>query len=99
MPFELTNASASFQAFINDFLRFFLESFCTIYLDDVLVYNNTLKQHKTHIQKMINALTKTRLYLKPEKCRFYKQQMKYLDFMISKDEIAMNSIKIKAIKK
>ena len=97
MLFELTNASATFQAFINDTLRSFLESFCTTYLDDVLIYSDTLKQHKTHVRKVIDALAKAGLYLKPEKCKFYKQQVEYLGFIVSDKSIAMNSVKIIAV--
>jgi len=39
MPFELTNAPATFQADINDPLRPFLDRFCTAYLDDILIYS------------------------------------------------------------
>jgi len=38
MPFELTNAPATFQAYINDPLQPFLDRFCTAYLDDILIY-------------------------------------------------------------
>jgi hypothetical protein len=38
MPFRLSNAPSSFQAFINDVLRPYLDIFCSAYLDDVIVY-------------------------------------------------------------
>jgi hypothetical protein len=42
MPFGLTNAPTDFQALINDVLRQFLDDFCTAFLDDILIYSNTL---------------------------------------------------------
>src|SRR6266699_6563960 len=42
MPFGLTNAPASFQNFINDVLRPFLDIFTTAYLDDILIYSSSL---------------------------------------------------------
>ena len=42
MPFGLTNAPADFQRFINEVLHPFLDRFCTAYLDDILIYSNTL---------------------------------------------------------
>lgn len=39
MPFGLTGAPATFQRFINDTLRGYLDVFCTAYLDDILIYS------------------------------------------------------------
>ena len=38
MPFGLCNAPATFQSYINNALRDFLDDFCVAYLDDVLIY-------------------------------------------------------------
>ena len=42
MSFELYNALVTFQAFINEILREYLNVFCIAYLDDILIYSNTL---------------------------------------------------------
>jgi hypothetical protein len=39
-PFGLTNAPESFQEFINDTLRPFLDIFCTVFLNDILIYSD-----------------------------------------------------------
>ena len=49
MPFGLTNAFATFQNFINDVLRPFLDLFVTAYLDDILIFSENLKDHKRHV--------------------------------------------------
>ena len=56
MPFGLTNAPADFQHFINDVLRPFLDVFCTAYLDDILVYSESLEQHKQHVRMILELL-------------------------------------------
>ena len=45
MPFGLTNVLVDFQHFINDVLQPFLDAFCTAYLDDILIYSETLEKH------------------------------------------------------
>jgi hypothetical protein len=45
MPFGLCNAPASFQHYINHTLFDILDKYCTAYLDDVLVYSATRKEH------------------------------------------------------
>src|ERR1700688_3152102 len=56
MPFGLTNAPATFQHFIHDTLREFLDVFCTAYLDDILIYSDTLEEHKIHVRQVLEAL-------------------------------------------
>ena len=42
MTFGLTNAPADFQAFINDVLCPLLGDLCTAYLDDILIFSDSL---------------------------------------------------------
>src|SRR5207248_9922524 len=77
MPFGLTNAPASFQNFINNTLRQHLNDFLTAYLNDILIYSNTLTEHKDHVRKTLELLSANDLHLKPEKCEFYRTKVKY----------------------
>lgn len=45
MPFGLTNGPASFQHYMNDVLQEYLDIFCTAYLDDILIYSNSLGEY------------------------------------------------------
>ena len=45
MPFGITNAPVTFQAFINNVLRKYLNIFIIIYLDDILIYSQTEEEH------------------------------------------------------
>ena len=71
MPFGLTNAPTSFQYFINDTLREFLNIFWTAYLDDILIYSDTLEEHKQHVRKVLQKLKDAKMFLRPEKCEFH----------------------------
>ena len=51
MLFELTNASITFQKMINDILREYLNKFVLIYLNNILIYFETLKKYVDHIKK------------------------------------------------
>jgi hypothetical protein len=71
MPFGLTNVPASFQHFINDVLWLYLDVLVTAYLDDILIYSDNLNDHRNHILKVLEALSKAGLHLKPKKCEFH----------------------------
>jgi hypothetical protein len=97
MPFSLTNAPASFQYFINDVLRPYLDVFVTAYLDDILIYSDNLDDHRKHVLKVLEALSEAGLYLKPEKYEFHQQEVKYLGFIISTSTIKMDPAKVVTI--
>ena len=46
LPFELIEGLASWQQFINNMLREYLNKFCTAYLDNILIYNGNLNEYK-----------------------------------------------------
>ena len=98
MPFGLTNAPATFQHFINDCIRDYLDIFCTAYLDDILIYSNTLEEHQVHVYKVLEALRQQGVLLKPEKCEFHTQSTKYLGLIIESGGIKMDPKKIETIK-
>jgi hypothetical protein len=53
MPFSLTNTLALFQRIINTVLREYLDIFVIMYLDDILIFSETLKEHKDHMHKVL----------------------------------------------
>ena len=97
MPFGLTNAPASFQHFINDTLREFLDIFCTAYLDDILIYSDTLEEHRKQVRKVLQKLKKAKMFLRPEKFEFHTQRTKYLGLIITPWGIEMDPAKIATV--
>jgi len=56
MPFSLINASATFQSYINAALHKYLDKFCIAYLDDILIYSDTLEEHHQHVRQVLEKL-------------------------------------------
>ena len=70
MPFGLCNVPETFQSYINNSLREYLDVFCTAYLDDVLVYNTKEEEHTRHVLDMQKWLRDCGLQVDVDKCKF-----------------------------
>jgi hypothetical protein len=96
---RLTNASASFQALINDILRPYLDIFVLAYLDNILIYFKTYKEHVQHVTLVLEALRDADIRIQGEKCAFHQQEVEFLGFILSTKGVKIDSKKLKAIKK
>ena len=74
-----------------------LDHFCTAYLDDILIYSMTLDEHREHVQRVLEALSRVGLHLKLEKYPFHKTEVTYLGLIISADGVQMDLGKVTAI--
>ena len=92
MLFDLCNTSVIFQVYINDVLRDFLDDFYMIYLDDVFIYiDDTHEKHVQYVHQVLQCLLDHDLYAKLEKCEFHIRETRFLGFIVSSDDIAMDS--------
>ena len=82
---------------MNDVLRPFLDIFCTAYLDDILIYSETLYEHKEHVRSVLNALRGAGLQLDVDKCEFHQTEVTYLGYVVGVDGIRMDPKKVQAI--
>ena len=97
MPFGLTNAPTTFCNLMNDVLFDYLDAFAVVYLDDIVVYSQTLKEHEMHLKKVFHRLREHKLYVKPEKCEFAREQITFLGHKISEGQIRMDERKVQAM--
>src|SRR6202048_1944245 len=97
MPFGLCNAPGTFQHYMNDTFRDFLDKFLIIYLDDLLIYSDSLAEHKVHVRMVLERLRDAELYLKPSKCQFHVQEVGFLGFIVGPRGIQMDPAKVSAI--
>ena len=98
MLFGLTNALASFQNIINHVLREFIDKFVVVYLDDILIYSESVEEHREHVRLVLQALRDAKLLVNPEKSEFKKRKVNYLGYVISAGEIRMEEAKVSAVR-
>ncbi len=97
MLFELINASAIFQFYVNHTLKSFMNICCMIYLNDILVYSEMKEQHWEHVCNIFRALLKYWLYVKLLKCTFNHSEVIFLRFVIKQRNIQMKQSCINTI--
>jgi hypothetical protein len=82
---------------MNDILMNYLNEFVIIYLDDIIVYNNSKKKHIQHVRKILQRLREASIQIDVDKCEFHIIETKFLEMIIDRDDIKINLEKIKAI--
>ncbi len=97
MPFGLSNGPAVFQQFINDVLGDLLDVCVIGYLDNILIYSNSLDKHKDHVQDILQQLQDAVLYTNPKKCTFHMDTVEYLGFILSLEGLCMDLAKVSMI--
>jgi hypothetical protein len=97
MSFNLINASAIFQVYINQILCDLVDDFCIIYLDNILVFSKIKEEHYQHLELVIEHLQHAELYINLKKCEFFKIEVKYLDFFINDMSLCMNLSHVKTV--
>lgn len=83
--FGITNAPATIQHFNNRILHEYLDFICTAFIDKILIYSNTMEEHRHHVRAVLQSLEKAGGFPKPEKGEFHVQHTKYLDPIISSE--------------
>jgi Reverse transcriptase (RNA-dependent DNA polymerase) len=99
MFFGLTNSPATFQTMMDAIFREEVASGdIIIYMDDILIATTgSLTQHHNKVAQILKKLQDNNLFLKPEKCQFYKQEVEYLGIIVGKGQVKMDPVKVKGI--
>ena len=102
MPFGLKNAPAVFQRLIQKVLMGLnpetVPDFAAVYLDDILVFSETFEAHFLHLRQVLERFKVAGLKLKPSKCHFISQTVKYLGHLVTPQGILPNPNRVSAIK-
>jgi hypothetical protein len=95
MYFGLTNSPATFQTMMNEiFQDLITKGVISIYLDDILIFTNSLEEHHRITRLILDRMREQKLYLRPEKCEFEKTKIEYLGVIISYNKVEMDPVKI-----
>ncbi len=97
LSFKLINESIFFQQYMNDVLWNFLNDFCQVYLDNILIYSKMRKKHRNHVKLVLSRLREAELQMNIWKCKFDVEETVFLEVIVSELNLCMNLSKVTVI--
>ena len=86
MPFGLTNAPATFQRTMDMTFSDMID-YTDIYVDDIVVYSESLADHLVHLRKVLQRLREHQLFVKLKKCSFAQSEIEFVGFIVGRKGI------------
>ena len=97
MPFGVCNAPAIFQTLMEKVVKG-LGHCCKIYMDDLIIFSDTWKDHSVHIREVLLALRTAGLTANPAKCEWGGRELQFLGHVIGSGEMSIPKARIDALK-
>lgn len=91
------NVPATYQGLMNHTFSAYIGRFMDIYLDDIIVYSDTLAEHVKHVKLIIDILTREKLYLSKKKLHFLEPELKILGRIVDDNGIRMDPVKVDSV--
>jgi hypothetical protein len=73
------------------------EGIVSVYLNDILIFTNSLEEHHQITCLALDHMHEHKLYLRPEKCEFEKVRIEYLSIIISHNKVEMDPVRIAGV--
>ncbi|GKA75063.1 putative reverse transcriptase domain-containing protein [Tanacetum coccineum] len=97
MPFGLTNTPSIFMDLMNRVCKPHLDRFVIVFIDDILIYSKSRKEHEGHLKLILRLLKEEELYAKFLKCDFWLSKVQFLGHVIDSEGINVDPTKIESI--
>jgi hypothetical protein len=94
MYFGLTNAPAHFMYLMNTVFMEELDKFVVVFIDDILVFSKSRKEHEEHLCIVLQRLRDHQLYAKFSKCEFWLIKDQFLGHMVSSEGMSVDPSKV-----
>ena len=88
------NTGATYQMLMNHIFASYLGMFVYVYLDDIIIFSDSIKEHVNHVRIVFDILRKEKLYLGPNKMQFFAEELKILGHVIDNKGISMDPHKV-----
>ena len=86
MPFGLKNAPSEFQNIMNDIFNPY-SHFSIVYIDDVLIFSQSIDQHWKHLHQFFSIIKNNGLVISASKIKLFQTNIRFLGFNIHQLQI------------
>jgi len=93
----LMNAPPTFQRAMNELLANGRWDYVVVYLDDIVIFSETIEEHKQHLLDVISTLRKANFQVSPPKCSIAVKKIEFLSHIVTHDKLEPSPDKIQAI--
>ena len=98
LPFGVRNGPACFSRLMNNVLTGLTGKDAYVYLDDIIIFSNTVEEHIMKLERVFDRLRKFNLKLKLTKCSFLQSEIAYLGYRITSNGVKPDPEKIQSLK-
>ena len=98
MFFGLTNSPATFQTMMNHLFRDLINrGKVVVYMDDIMIFTDTLAEHRKIVKEVLTILRQNKLSLKHTKCEFEVLETEYLGLIVAQGSVRMDKGKVQGV--
>jgi len=97
MTLGLCNAPSTYTRLMDLVLHGINYKYCLVYLDDTIIFSKTFEEHLVHTGEVLDRIIKAKLKLRPEKCVFASDKVKYLGYVVTSKGITPDHDKVVTI--
>lgn len=94
MPMGGCNAPSTHQRRMTDALRDLIGNICHVYLDNIIIWSQTIEEHEANVAKVLEALLRDNLFCNGSKSILFSTELSFLGHKISANGIQADSRKI-----
>jgi hypothetical protein len=91
------NASTHFMYLMNSVFMLELDKFIMVFIDDILIYSRSMKEHEEHLRIVLQRLREHQLYAMFSKCEFWIKDVPFLGHVVSPEGITVDPDKVKEV--
>jgi len=98
MYFGMCNSPVTFQLMMDTLFReLIMSGKIVIYMDDILIFSQTMDEHRSIVKQVLQILADNKLLLYPKMYKFHQTKVKYLGVILSQDSIETDPTKTKGV--
>ena len=97
LPFGLSGSPLLFQRLADLIFSGLQWEQLLVFLDDIIIFANSVESHLQRLNAVLERLCQANLKISPKKCQFFRQEVSFLGFTISKEGVTTNPDKTAAI--